>query len=180
MNKIVFVVDDVETDRELVADNLIKSGFSVVKFSNGEEAVRAVETVKPVAVVSDIFMPKLGGLEMIRLLRRKGYCGLIVAMSSGGNFNGFDAIKYAIVLGADLGIRKPINIKKIGALISVEIERASFKNGINNLDFLNTPQFAKEFSRLAINSKDIARRYWSSFVRTNLITSHRAICQAKN
>ncbi|WP_421708013.1 response regulator transcription factor [Algihabitans sp.] len=132
MNKTVFVVDDMKVDRELVSENLIKSGFSVVKFSNGEEAVRAFEVSKPVAVVADVFMPELNGLEMIRLLRRAGYDGLIIAMSSGGTFNGFDAIKYAVVLGADLGLRKPIKAGKIGPLVSVEVERVWSKNSNDN------------------------------------------------
>ena len=132
MDKTVFVVDDMQIDRELVSENLIKSGFSVVKFSNGEEVVRAVEVSKPVAVVADVFMPELNGLEMIRQLRRGGYDGLIIAMSSGGTFNGFDAIKYAVVLGADMGLRKPIKAGKIGPLVSVEVERVWSKNSNDN------------------------------------------------
>lgn len=142
MDKTVFVVDDMQIDRELVSENLIKSGFSVVKFSNGEEVVRAVEVSKPVAVVADVFMPELNGLEMIRQLRRGGYDGLIIAMSSGGTFNGFDAIKYAVVLGADLGLRKPIKAGKIGPLVSVEVERVWSKNSNDNRKPDNTSRIA--------------------------------------
>jgi DNA-binding response OmpR family regulator len=60
-NKKVLVIDDDAQIRRLVELKLKKRGYDVVIAMNGEEGLRAIESQKPDAVVTDIVMPKLDG-----------------------------------------------------------------------------------------------------------------------
>ncbi|MGP1254097.1 MAG: response regulator [Kiloniellales bacterium] len=122
MRGTIFIVDDTPTDQELMSKSLSKSGFHTLKFSNAHDALLELDKVKPVAVVTDVLMPKMDGIEFIRLMRQKMYKGLIVAVSSGGVFNNLDSIKYAVVSGADFGLKKPIDFARIGSIIISELD----------------------------------------------------------
>jgi DNA-binding NarL/FixJ family response regulator len=62
----VLVVDDVDLFRRGLAASLTQAGFDVCgEASDGESAVSAAETLQPDAVVLDILMPGLSGLEVL-------------------------------------------------------------------------------------------------------------------
>ena len=65
----VLVVDDEEDILELVKYNLAKEGFTVVAVTSGEDALAAVRTKQPDAVVLDLMLPGLDGLEVCRRMK---------------------------------------------------------------------------------------------------------------
>ena len=69
MAGIVLIVDD-ETDvRATLGDYLREEGFDVLEAANGLEAMLQVRRVRPRAVVLDLMMPRLGGLEILKWIR---------------------------------------------------------------------------------------------------------------
>lgn len=66
----VLVVDDEELTRQFYGDLLVERGFRVVAVASGAEAVAAVATHSFEAVVLDIMMPELSGLEALEQIRR--------------------------------------------------------------------------------------------------------------
>jgi DNA-binding response OmpR family regulator len=66
---LVLVADDDEDILTLVALRLRRSGLDVILARDGEEALELIESRIPDAVVLDIAMPKLTGLEVTRRLR---------------------------------------------------------------------------------------------------------------
>jgi CheY-like chemotaxis protein len=65
----VLIVDDAEDNRELAATVLENSGFHAVTAANGLEGVIAAHCLRPVAVLMDVTMPVLNGIEAARLLK---------------------------------------------------------------------------------------------------------------
>jgi DNA-binding response OmpR family regulator len=65
----VLVVDDEPDVRELVGEFLRAEGFEVAEAANGLEALLQVKRVRPTAVLLDLMMPRLGGLEAIKRIR---------------------------------------------------------------------------------------------------------------
>jgi CheY-like chemotaxis protein len=63
------IVDDAEDNRELAATVLEHSGFHAVTAANGLEGVIAAHCLRPVAVLMDVTMPVLNGIEAARLLK---------------------------------------------------------------------------------------------------------------
>lgn len=128
MRGTIFIVDDTPIDQEIMSKSLSKYNFETVKFSSAQDALRELETIKPVAVVTDVLMPKVDGIEFIRLMRQRMYKGLIVAISSGGEFNNIDSIKYAVISGADFGLKKQQDLVNIGSIIASELDGPSAAN----------------------------------------------------
>lgn len=80
----ILVVDDNEQDRELAGQCLIEHGMKPVFACNGREALVAIERDEPDAVLTDLNMPEMGGLELVRFVR-SNYSGLpVVLMTSRG------------------------------------------------------------------------------------------------
>jgi DNA-binding response OmpR family regulator len=63
------VVDDDADIREILAEQLATHGFEVLTAGNGLEALLHVKRERPGAVVLDLAMPRLGGLEALKRIR---------------------------------------------------------------------------------------------------------------
>jgi len=67
--KIVVVEDEPDT-AEMFAEMMRLSGYQVVKSYSGGRAIALIAEQKPAAVVLDIMMPDLSGLEVLHFMRR--------------------------------------------------------------------------------------------------------------
>ncbi|MDF2512671.1 MAG: hypothetical protein K0S04_2537 [Herbinix sp.] len=65
--------------------------------SNGEEALAMVEKHKPQIVITDLKMPVMDGIELIKNLKEKGFRGEILVLS---NYEDFELVRNALVHGA--------------------------------------------------------------------------------
>ena len=69
MAKRILAVDDSRTMREMVCFTLRSAGFEVSEAEDGKKALTALETAKVDLVVTDINMPNMDGIALIRSLR---------------------------------------------------------------------------------------------------------------
>lgn len=69
MAKHVMAVDDSKTMREMVSFTLKSAGFQVSEAVDGAAALSVLKSVKVDAVVTDLNMPNLDGVALIRALR---------------------------------------------------------------------------------------------------------------
>ncbi len=73
MDKKILVVDDSATVRQQVRAALVDTGFEIVEAADGLEGLDAITTRQDLAaVVCDVNMPRLGGLQMLEMLSAKG------------------------------------------------------------------------------------------------------------
>jgi len=71
MMKTIFVVDDSATMVMSVKSSLEMAGFKVETAADGEQAMaRITKGLKPDLIITDINMPKMDGLELIRNVRK--------------------------------------------------------------------------------------------------------------
>jgi hypothetical protein len=66
---LILVVDDDATVRELVERHLERAGFAVVTARGGQEGLRLVRELRPVAVTLDIMMPDLDGWTVLAAIK---------------------------------------------------------------------------------------------------------------
>ncbi len=94
----ILIVDDSLVDRTL-AGELLKSQtkYHVEFSSNGVEALEHLEAKLPVAVVTDLKMPEMDGMELIRIIRRRFATVPVVVMTGYGSE---DIALQALMLGA--------------------------------------------------------------------------------
>ena len=81
----ILVVDDEVEVGEAIQRVLEQAGFSVTVTSGVAEGLKVLETGMPDVVVTDMIMPKVNGLEFIKILRSRFPKIRIVAISGGGN-----------------------------------------------------------------------------------------------
>ena len=73
-------------------------GFSICgTASNGLEALPLIEQHHPDVIITDLKMPGMDGLELIRTLKEKNCPGEILVLS---NYEDFDSVRSALLLGA--------------------------------------------------------------------------------
>jgi CheY-like chemotaxis protein len=112
----VLVVDDDAAIRELLRDILGAEGYEVDEAINGKEAVERARSNPPAAVLMDLMMPVVSGVEATTTLKNDPKTARIpiLAMSAGRNIN-----TMAGIVPADGFVAKPFDL---GALITA-IER---------------------------------------------------------
>jgi two-component system KDP operon response regulator KdpE len=110
----ILVIDDEPAIRRLLRASLGANGFQVLEAGNGREGLAAIDAGKPEAVLLDLGLPDIDGLEVIRALRGRGDRTPIVVLSSRGE----EASKVeALELGADDYVTKPFGIAELIARI---------------------------------------------------------------
>lgn len=105
----VLVIDDMRTMRDLAAYMLEQEGFVVHAVAAVEEAFAYLDRVRFGAVLTDVFMAGIGGIEGIQQLRQRAPDLAIVAMSGGlgDRMEKGSALAAAIKIGAHRAISKP-------------------------------------------------------------------------
>lgn len=103
----VLVVDDEREIRDLLRTSLSAEGYEVVVASNGEEAVGLAKTGNPQAILLDIEMPGIDGIETCKRLKADEKTRLIpiIMMTSRG-----DRDIEAYLEGAADVVNKPFDI----------------------------------------------------------------------
>lgn len=71
MKKKILVVDDETAFLETIKMRLEANDYEVTTASSGKEALDKLKTTKPDAILLDIMMPGLDGLEVLKKIRRK-------------------------------------------------------------------------------------------------------------
>lgn len=66
---VILVVDDNESNRELLSVFLSGSGYEVIEARDGLEAVKVASSQYPDLIIMDLSMPLLDGFGAVRLLR---------------------------------------------------------------------------------------------------------------
>jgi DNA-binding response OmpR family regulator len=111
------VVDDDEGIRAMLEMALSMEGFEVHVAADGEEALTIAASLLPDLIVLDVMMPRLGGQDVLRALRRSSATAgtpVIMATALGG-----DDATGEILVEADAYIRKPYDL----AVLIDEIDR---------------------------------------------------------
>jgi response regulator RpfG family c-di-GMP phosphodiesterase len=113
----VLVVDDEEDITTVLGDILRDQGYAVETASDGSEAWEKAQAEPFDAVITDLKMPRMGGLDLLRAIKEAGHATVVVIMT------GFATVETAIEalkVGAYDYILKPF---KVGELLQV-VDRA--------------------------------------------------------
>jgi two-component system response regulator AtoC len=100
----VLVVDDEENIRLVLRTLLRKHGYEVEVAESGERALELVDGFGPDFILTDVRMPKMGGLDLLATLQAKQHPATVIVMSAYGNV---DMALEAIKAGAYDYVSKP-------------------------------------------------------------------------
>lgn len=115
----VFVVDDDAAMRESMALMLDQAGFRVRTFPSAETFLESCEPADPGCLVLDLRMPGMGGLDLQRILTRRGYRIPIIFLSA---FGDVPATVRAIQGGALDFLEKPVSMEILVGRVRQSLE----------------------------------------------------------
>lgn len=108
----VLIVDDDVNLCQVIADELTRAGYATREVHDGRDVVKLFEEQPSDVVITDLFMPNVDGLEVIRHLHRVAPGVCIIAMTGVGD-PGADYLKAARAFGASHVLRKPFRIAEL-------------------------------------------------------------------
>jgi two-component system nitrogen regulation response regulator NtrX len=123
----ILVADDEAAIRDALRMILEYEGYTVALAADGEEALRRVSTASPDAVLLDIRMPKLNGIEVLKQLRNGLSDAPILMISGHGTIS--TAVE-ALTLGAQDFLEKPLERSVVLHRIALALERAWLANEV--------------------------------------------------
>jgi two-component system response regulator AtoC len=120
----VLVVDDEENIRLVLRTLLKRNGYEVETAASGEEALTLVDSFGPDVVITDVRMPRMGGLDLLATLKAKNHDATVIVMSAYGNLDlAIDAMKG----GAYDYIQKPFKPDEVVLALRKAEEREHLK-----------------------------------------------------
>ena len=116
----ILVVEDDEDMRENLRRILGRAGYQVQLARDGSEAITVLQTQPFHLVLTDLVMPRMGGLELLREIRRRERDLPVVFLTAFGKPAAFAE---AMDLGAIGFITKPFHATSLLAVIREVIDR---------------------------------------------------------
>jgi signal transduction histidine kinase/CheY-like chemotaxis protein/streptogramin lyase len=112
----ILIVDDIYDNRLILNQILISLGFKILEANNGQQALEKANQFHPNAIIMDMNMPIMDGLESTRQLRQQTeFDNTIIIMMSANVFQ--KQQQTALEMGCNAFIEKPIDIEKFLALL---------------------------------------------------------------
>jgi two-component system response regulator GlrR len=116
----VLIVED-EPSTRLGLTELVRTwGFTTDSAGDGEEALQRITVFRPNIIISDLVMPRMGGLELLRALKDDGGDYTVVILTAQGTV---ETAVEAIKEGAYDYLNKPIEPQRLKILLDKIVER---------------------------------------------------------
>jgi two-component system response regulator AtoC len=154
----ILLVDDEPDVRKSLSNFLTKLGHTVICATNGIEGLKTFHSQSFNLVITDIRMPGMDGLEILRRIKtiEKSPVDVIVVTGHGDMDNAIKALKY----GAYDYLKKPVNIRELAITIERSAEYAALRN--------NYIRLKKEFQeRVELETQTVrgeAEQLWAAYI----------------
>lgn len=113
MSRMLLVEDD-EFGRSALRELFEEHNWEVAEAQNGIEAMRHLAQADFDVIVTDVFMPEMDGVELIRQVKITNKSQKILAISGGGAGMGADSTVDIIgAIGADAALQKPVTNEEL-------------------------------------------------------------------
>ena len=116
----LLIVDDEEGYREVLKTIFAAEGYGVSVASNGRAALAVLKSRKVDLVISDVRMPDIDGIELLKTSRELNPDIGVVLMTA---FGTMDTAREAFKLGADDFIQKPFNNEELKVIVKRALEK---------------------------------------------------------
>ncbi len=115
-DKLVLLVDDEQSLLKATSIGLKDRGFKVQTAESGESAIRAIQSLKPTIVVSDLAMPGMNGFELYQEVKKDSeYKSLPFVFLTA--VDDFYAKKFGKELGGAAYITKPVDLDELERIL---------------------------------------------------------------
>ena len=169
----VLVVDDDQLLRQLVTDQLLRSGFEASPAASGEEALVALQANDYDVVLMDIRMSGMSGLDALREIRRLDDPPEVIMLTADTSLGtGLEAMRF----GAYDYLTKPATLDEMEALIrKADEKRRLVRQNAGLRAAVRTPQTDEALPALVYASEAMRGLFLQGLVLVNFNLNHRRI-----
>ncbi|MEE9269509.1 MAG: sigma-54 dependent transcriptional regulator [Candidatus Krumholzibacteria bacterium] len=132
----IYIVDDDESNLKVLGYILEDAGYKVTRLSSGRSAIDHIDKQRPDLVLSDIKMPKMDGLSLLKEIKRRDATIPVVMLTA---FGSVETAVEAMKVGAADYLTKPINrdeltltVEKILRMRRLEQENITLKESLRD------------------------------------------------
>ena len=116
----ILIVDDEQSYRQLLSLVFQSDGHLIRTASNGREALEEIRKSPPDVVITDVRMPDMDGIELLRAARElHADIGIIMRTA----FASVESAREAFKLGADDFIQKPFDVEELKVIVNKTLEK---------------------------------------------------------
>ncbi len=121
----ILIAEDDAIVREILTNALSTAGHAVSGAANGREAVSLIRTTALDMVITDLWMPEMNGVDLIKWLRHERPALKVIAISGGSAAYPIEfSAALAVTWGADAVLPKPLDyptlVERVKALLDPE------------------------------------------------------------
>jgi two-component system alkaline phosphatase synthesis response regulator PhoP len=135
----VLVVEDEKDIVRLLKYNLEKEGYVALSAADGEAGLDLAKKEKPDLIILDLMLPKLGGMDICRQIRKESSVPIIMLTAKKEELDRIIGLE----LGADDYVTKPFSVRELMARVKTVLRRTKpaaydnqlFKAGPLEVDF---------------------------------------------
>jgi len=124
----VLIVDDERTLARAIKAFLTESGYEAEVAGDAEQALRLLETMRPDVVFSDVRLPGMNGIDLLRRIREFDAAIPVVIMTAHGTIEG--AVE-AVKLGAFDYLKKPVDLEELKLLADRARENSQLRQELS-------------------------------------------------
>ena len=145
----ILICEDDKFIASSISEYLQALDYKTSTVNDGEEAIKEFNSFKPDLILLDVMMPKLNGIEVIKIIRDKSRTPIIFLTAK----ISVDEKILGLELGADDYIGKPFSMRELLLRIKAILRRNSLENNEQIISFGNVNLFPNK--REVLITKDI-------------------------
>ncbi|RCJ32512.1 histidine kinase [Nostoc minutum NIES-26] len=156
----ILVVDDKWENRSVIQNLLEPIGFELIEANNGREGIERAVAFQPDLIVTDLVMPVMDGLDLIRYIKQSTqFKNIAIIASSASVFESEQ--NQSLNVGADAFLSKPIVAETLLELLSLHLNLVWIYAPNSEID-INSSQanFQSESQDISLPSIDILTRLY--------------------
>ena len=146
----ILVVDDERSMRELLAIVLRRDGYDVILAENGRMALNVLERERVDLLISDIKMPDMSGVEVLRAAKSIDHDILGIMITA---FASTDTAVEALRMGAYDYLSKPFDVDELKIIVRNALERRQLRQ--ENVLLKRALQSTHQFSNIVGRSESM-------------------------
>ncbi|MFZ0535429.1 MAG: response regulator, partial [Candidatus Sulfotelmatobacter sp.] len=110
----ILIVEDEENERTGLAELVSSWGYRAETATDGSDGLEKAERWNPSIVITDLKMPRMGGIELLQRLAEQAQAMAVILVTAQGTI---DSAVQAMRLGAYDYITKPIDTQRLRAML---------------------------------------------------------------
>ena len=128
--KRILIVDDDKLVRWTLTQKCTEFGYFSLEASSGEEALSVLQTEQVDAILLDVHLPELSGIEVLDKLKQAGETRSVIMMTADPQL---DDVKAALRLGAYDFVSKPINFDELTITLQNALDAGELRTEVESL-----------------------------------------------